>query len=61
MSTTNHSIFLFFVKFQGQPTGMPPRGPRGDWNRPPMHQGFHQASPGTIDFLNYMHTQSPAP
>ncbi|XP_031637360.1 cleavage and polyadenylation specificity factor subunit CG7185 isoform X1 [Contarinia nasturtii] len=28
-----------------QPGGMPPRGPRGDWNRPPgnMHQGGFQA------------------
>lgn len=23
---------------------MPPRGPRPDWNRPPMHQGFNQGN-----------------
>lgn len=25
---------------------MPPRGPRPDWNRPPMHGGFQQGPPG---------------
>ncbi|XP_039964851.1 cleavage and polyadenylation specificity factor subunit 6 isoform X1 [Bactrocera neohumeralis] len=31
--------------FQGPPGGMPIRGPRPDWNRPPMHGGFPQQGP----------------
>lgn len=31
--------------FQGPPGGMPPRGPRPDWSRPPMHGGFPPQGP----------------
>lgn len=44
-----------YMQFQGQPGNMPPRGPRNDWNRPPM-QNFpqppngppHQSGPGPM-------------
>lgn len=35
----------FPFQYQGPPGGMPPRGPRPDWNRPPMHSGFPQGPP----------------
>lgn len=40
---------------------MPPRGPRGDWNRPPgnMHQGF-QGKKSVYQFdLNSFHNKKP--
>lgn len=38
----NHFNFFFSpIHTKFQPGGMPPRGPRGDWNRPPGNmQGF---------------------
>lgn len=38
---------------------MPPRGPRPDWNRPPMHSGFPQGPPGPVHQQGPPHMQGP--
>lgn len=50
-------------QFQGQPGGGPPRGPRPDWNRPPMHQGFSQnnSGPGHLNPPMQGHLRGPPP
>ncbi|XP_067646858.1 cleavage and polyadenylation specificity factor subunit 6 isoform X2 [Eurosta solidaginis] len=47
------------MQFQGPPGGMPIRGPRPDWNRPPMHGGFPPQGPPNGPPQGPPHMQGP--